>query len=966
MHLAFGANAPAVSTVLAVYMAGMALGAFAAARLPWLRRRPLKAYAVLEIGVALCALVLPFAITAIAPVHHWFTSDLQGDRSFVLILLIRAVLVGSLLLLPTAAMGATLPLLAEGFRGSSAVRQTGLFYAINLLGAVVGAAAVGFVLIPNLGVRASNYVAAALDVLAALLVLWTVHRFKLAKTAQAAVVAVQKAPPWSRRALLAVFSLGLSGLLAMQLQVLWSRALSVVIGSSTYAFSLILVVTLSGMALGGRIVTGRPAKGKLRRSLRRLAILYLIAALGILLGSQVVDLLPYVIRDAARIPDLTPTLLFAVEVVVVAAVVLVPATALGGALPCVLQVCQVEVRQGAGHFVGRAYAVNTVGAIVGSLLGGFVLIPYLGVDRGLLLSSSLYGLLAALVLFLVLRRPLRATPLVLKPVLVAVLAIAIAFAPGFDVMRWSTGFFRVSLTKADVEDDDGTLLYHADGIIATVTVEDNHGSVALKVNGKVDASSVGDMPTQILSGLLPLFFGTQPEQTVVIGFGSGVTAGALLQTPVKSLTLVELEEHVLEAGYLFSHVNDRPWEDPRVQIVVEDGRNFLEQSDNKYDLIVSEPSNPWMSGAASLFTKEFWDLARGRLQERGIFLQWVQLYELDQLRIRSLIRTFGESFEHVLMFSANPGSSDTLLIASPQPLQIDMERAHQLFAQPHLRQLLLRGELHEPAELVGLLLLGDHELRQFAAGAPLNTDDNAYVEFHAPLDLISYSRRDAELPGLKVILGNRDEMVERYFSGPLVQNANPCQQYLFVARSLVKQGFLEDGVEFLEQAITACPHTPLYAARIYRQKEVIELLLEPDSQTVVDPVSVKEGDLRYLQVLGQMIDGHDSTALTDLETVIDVDTAEPGWLLLFAYLCYREDRLNDARYLIKKLLRQPDYLSRMPEVYYYGARIAYADSDYRTAEKLARYFVEHKAVKRGRTDFINWDTAAESARDLLQ
>ncbi|MFH1807332.1 MAG: fused MFS/spermidine synthase [Pseudomonadota bacterium] len=970
LHLAFGANAPAVSTVLAVYMGGMALGAYAVSRLPRLRRWPLHTYAVLELGVAVLALLLPSAIEAVAPLHRALTAPLDATGSLVPLLVVRALLVGSLLLLPTAAMGATLPLLAEGARqqvrrhrrqlqASRAgdqdagpteeawiLRRVGVLYAVNLSGAVIGAGVVGFVLIPMLGLTVSNRIAAALDLAAAALA-WRAARGiqgEVRDEVPAALLAHR------RSVLLALGCLALTGGLAMQLQVLWSRALSVVIGSSTYAFSLILVVTLLGMALGGRIVAGRADQGGPRRALVRLGLLFGIAALGVFVGTLLIDKLPSVIRDAARMPQLSPTLLFGVELLVIGAVVLVPATALGGSLPGALQVARRDVRRSAAGFVGQAYAVNTVGAIVGSALGGFVTIPLLGVDAGLRLTSLCYAGMAAVLVTAAQPRRARWDRSLRAPALATGLAVLVLVTPDLDVMRWSSGFFRVYLPRTYRDDDDtgDRLLFHRDGIVATVTVEDNVGSIALKVNGKVDASSRGDMPTQILSGLLPLAFLEPPARSAVIGFGSGVTVGALLQTPVGSVDLVELEPHVLEAGRLFSHVNHQPWNDPRVRMIVDDGRNYLERGGAAYDLIISEPSNPWMTGASSLFTREFWSIAHERLSADGVFLQWVQLYELGEDRIRSLVGTFSGVFEHVVMFASNPGSSDTFMIGSRRPLRIDMDRVRRLFSDPATAESLHLGDVEDPAELLALLLLVEDDVRAFGRGAVINTDDNAYVEFRAPLDLVHYALRDPDLSPLKVSLGHRMDLIDRIVQGPLVLEEDPCLRDLELSRTMGRRGLLDDALSFLDRAESACGEDPTFAPLATRQREVLQVLVGDDVEAVVDPELVEEGDLRYLRVVAHMIDGHNEVALSDLEAVAELDSAPPGWLLLWAYLCYSEDRLDDAQVLFARLLDQPAAVERLPAISFYAARSAFSHNKFRDAERLARHFVEATAVRRGR------------------
>lgn len=964
LHLAFGANAPAVSTVLAVYMGGMALGAWGVTRWAKLRRRPFFYYAWFEVLIALMALLLPSAIEMAAPVHRALADLLGPSESLLPLLLLRALIIGSLLLVPTAAMGATLPLLAQGAQRGAAVERVGQLYAINLLGAVLGAGVVGFVLVPSLGMHLSNVSAAILDLCAAGLAALA-SRYIGESTTDASDNAQKETVPAAgglhekqrlrlrsmpRAVQTALLGLTLSGLLAMQLQVLWSRALSVVIGSSTYAFSLILVVTLAGMSAGGHWVTRRAARGGPRQALRRLAGLFMVAALGIVVGAWLVDKLPLVIRDAARMPHLSVTSLFAVELWVIGVVVFVPAFALGGILPAALQVSRRQVLQGTGKFVGKAYALNTLGAIVGSMLGGFVWIPLLGVNLGLRSTAGVYLMMALAIGLLAIPRRQGLRPAVPWLAAATVLGLLISLGSSFDVMRWSAGNFRVYLPRGDRSDapSDDRLLFYRDGIVATVTVEDNLGSTALKVNGKVDASSQGDMPTQILSGLLPLTFVPQVPRALVIGFGSGVTVGALLAAGLPSIDLVELEPEVLHAGRLFSHVNNRPWRDPRLRLIVDDGRNFLQRGGEPYQLIVSEPSNPWMTGAASLFTDTFWSLAQTRLAEDGVFLQWVQLYELGGERIRSLIATFASVFPQVMMFSSHPGSSDTFLLGAMHPLRVDMQLARGLFAQDATRRMLQRAGVSSPVELLTLLLLDDKSVRKFVRGAPINTDDNAYVEFRAPLDLIEYAIHDADLSSFENALGQRAAILPGCVAGELQPGADFCTQQQLLAEAMLKQGALDEAKFFAESLRKACrdgPETKLAAERL---QKMISVLTEADQEPVADAEVLKQGDPAYARAVVSMIDGHDSIALSDLEAVVDVDKASPPWLFLWAYLCMVNDREDDAAVLFERLMDEPAYLARTPQVYYYAARNALGRNNGALATRWARFYVEAKAVQFGR------------------
>lgn len=289
----------------------------------------------------------------------------------------------------------------------------------------------------------------------------------------------------------------------------------------------------------------------------------------------------------------------------------------------------------------------------------------------------------------------------------------------------------------------GELLYYADGLTATTTVERRGGTIVLKANGKPEASDTVDMPTQILVGLLPFLIRAELDGVVVgdevaamIGFGSGVTAGASLQWPLKALDVVEIEATMVEASRFFNHVNHRPLEDPRHLLVESDGRNYLEYVPKTFDVIVSEPSNPWIAGVSALFTEEYFRRVTTRLNDGGVYGQWVQLYELRPENVRRVFATFLSVFPHVHAFSSKAKSTDLILVGSMSPMVFGPESFGIVDELPRVAAELRRAGIEEPAELIGLLFMTERELREFAEGARVNTDDNGLLEFSAPFDLL--------------------------------------------------------------------------------------------------------------------------------------------------------------------------------------------------------------------------------------
>ncbi|HET6333684.1 MAG TPA: fused MFS/spermidine synthase, partial [Polyangiales bacterium] len=450
--------------------------------------------------------------------------------------------------------------------------------------------------------------------------------------------------------------------------------------------------------------------------------------------------------------------------------VLPSALGMGAVFPATLRVWT-HGGKSIGQDVGIVYTGNTLGSILGAWLPGFVLMPALGMQASLHIGVGL-NLVVALGLASVglvagaaqsgdgSRRPRRS--LVAAAALVPWAIAALAFVtlrPGhglaWNISKMTLGAFRISLAR-DVLDEESwgapELVYYRDGLSTTVTVERWGRHFSLKNNGKVDASNGDDMPTQIMVAALPLLFhpqGPTGRDVAVVGFGSGVTVGAALQFPVRSVEVVELERSTIEASRFFADVNHLDYasttfpyvREPRLKVIDDDGRNFLAASRKKYDVIVSEPSNPWLTGVSDLFTLDHFRIAKQKLAPGGIYCQWAQLYELSPENVKIIYRTFSELFRYVIVFSAEDLSSDTVLLGSDSPLPLDLERVSKAFALPRVAAELERAYIHSPEDVLARTLLSSRaEVVTFSERAPLNTDDNARIELAAPRDLIGFER----------------------------------------------------------------------------------------------------------------------------------------------------------------------------------------------------------------------------------
>ncbi|MBI5494772.1 MAG: hypothetical protein HY904_07065 [Deltaproteobacteria bacterium] len=930
LHLLFGGSAVATSAVLAAYMGGLAAGSLWLA--PVVRRRfhPALAYGVMELLIAGYALAVPWLLSSTGPLSGVLG---LGDGPWSMAA-VRFLAAGAVLLFPTSLMGATLPCLAalvdaDVDDGEDRAGRVGFLYAANTLGAVAGTLGATYGAFPALGVNGTNTLAAGLDTLAGLfaLTLWWRAGTPGPTPVPAPTTPAAAATP------AALWLYGLSGAVAMALEVLWARGLSMVVGSSVHAFSLMLAAFLTGLALGARLSSTPTAAGWHPRS--ALGLVLVGTGLAAFAGTWLIDGLPWVVFAAAKDPDVTPWGMWA-AMLLCAVLTMVPAAiGFGAVLPCALRAAGVNARGGDfGSLVGRAYAINTGGAILGATSAGFLLAPALGVDHAA--QSLSVVIIGAGAVWLASHRRSWALAALVS-------AALLALWPGFDVGQWSVGAFRVYLARTAWEDalPEPNVIFRRDGLATTVTVEEYEGRVSLKVNGKTDASSEGDMHTQVLSGLLPVLLHPAPHVACVIGFGSGVTADALLSHPgITRLEMVELEPAVVEAGELFAAVNRRPWEDPRYVGVFDDGRHHLERPGPPYDIIISEPSNPWITGASNLFTREFWLLARSRLAADGVFLQWVQLYELSSERIQSLMGTFATVFPHVLVFVAHADSNDTFMVGSNAPLVLDEDLLTARWEQPPVRWQLKRADIRWPLDVLPLVLLDRAALERFTAGFSENTDDNMYVELNAPQDLVAFAYREPELPFMRQVAGRRKALLSKVAR---LRPRPPDEQAVVLAEAMLRAGLVDDARAL---AVHAVGKGGGVEDRMTRVLEALDVLTGNDEIQVIQEDEQALEDPRYQRAAIAMIEGHDRKALEVFETFPDLEKQGHAYRLLYAYLLYRANWRWRAQQAVEPLLQDLPWRRAHPEVLYYGARMNWLEENNQRGAALALEYVDIQRARR--------------------
>ena len=749
LGLVFGATTLAVSTVLAAFMGGLALGSALAGRLAGRIVRPVRAYGLAEIGIALYALAVPLLFSLIDDLYAVLWQHFH--LSFFAFSVLRFLLSCLMLLIPTTLMGATLPLLTAALMRSPAQTSTSItkLYTRNLAGAICGSLAAGFLLLPTLGVRATIYTACLINVVIGIVTILADKRAQLPSSGEASpetgefkenvVVAAEDSVGktfW-------YFCAFVSGFVTISAQVAWTRMLSMIVGSSTYAFSITVALFLLGLSGGAFFIARKRFSGSLRRAV---LILEVITSLSLVLSLFVVN----------KIPGLLVTLglqmkisswggLLTLQIASVALLILLPAFLMGTIMPLVL-VWAGEHRGSSVRLVGRSYAINTLGAIVGAFAAGFVLIPRLSTRFTILSAAALCVVVAGLAYETKsdaadrdLRRGLAAGATL------ALIVLLFALAPRMQLGGLSVGAYDslvrvIAKTRGIVADSEGErsgpgvhkLLMYKEGPTATVSVRKDWDVTSMAINGRTNASDREDMPTQVMLGQLPLLLAPNTRNGLIVGFASGVSVGAMLQSPIESLECVELEPATVDGSRFFEHVNNRPLKDPRLRLIIDDARTYLRVTPSRYDVIVSEPSHPWVPGVANLFTREFFVLGRERLNDDGVFAQWVQIYQLSTDSLRSVLATFHSVFPHVLVFRVEGATKgkDLILIGSKSPLT--MQRLASRILDPKAIVELARVNITKEADVSAWFVCDESRLGPAVAGALINTDDNMHVETTVP------------------------------------------------------------------------------------------------------------------------------------------------------------------------------------------------------------------------------------------
>ena len=744
LSLFLGNTTYAQTILLATFMGGLAIGASLWGRRADRTKSPILLYGALEFFIGIYCILYPWIMGVAKNVFVVSVHALQLPSDGTAVLLIKLAVSILTLLLPTILMGGTLPVLVRFISHSveESGRNVATLYFLNSFGAVVGSLLGGFFLVPMAGLRATVISAGIVNILIAAVAFVLGKRKRFSLSVDEAVPETEIPPYPDKFVVLAVGVAGVSGLAAMIYEVAWVRLLIPVLGSSTYSYTLMLVAFISGITIGSWLVAILMRRWK--NLIAALALCQLLVGVSMALMLPLYGRIPYFFWQLGSIltrSDTTYPIFLTLQFIIGFAIMIVPTIFLGMSLPLASRIATRSV-QVLGRSVGTVFSVNTIGTVVGSLAAGLVLIPLIGVRHAMEV-----GLLLNLVSGIVLTVVDSAMSRVRRVVLVASAGFlaCLTFVLGSDWNQIVTlsGVFRrfnnerqppASYAEFVKGVTASKVLFYEEGASATVGVIEGPISGRMQniliINGKADASSVGDLPTQVLLAQVPMMLHPNPDTVLVIGFGSGVTTGSVLTHPVKLVESVEISPEVIAASKLFEHVNNKPLADPRVKLYIDDALAFLKLSQTNYDVVISEPSNPWIAGIGNLYTTEFFEMCKGRLKPHGLMVQWFHLYEIDDATFKLVVRTFRSVFPHVMVWQS--WSTDLLLVGSLEPVALDMDQLSKRFSTLAVKNDLERITIPDPATLISLEMISERPIREYASDGPLNTEDKPFLEHWAP------------------------------------------------------------------------------------------------------------------------------------------------------------------------------------------------------------------------------------------
>lgn len=740
-----GSTTYSQSIVLATYMGGLALGAWYWGKKTDKFKNGLYLFAALEIALALYCFFYSIIFDAVESTFSQLIIHNKWSSDGAAVLFLKFIISGSTILLPTFIMGGTLPVLVKFLsRNISDVgKNVSILYFINSLGAVIGTILAGFFLIQLLGISKTTYIAAGTELLIGLISLHLARNHNLdfpEAVHNDNKITKSKISLNPNEAKIALRIAAITGFCAMIYEVVWLRLLIPVLSSSTYSFSIILAAFITGITIGS-FLTFKYAN-KISNPLKMAGFAQFMIAISLLLSLPYYGRIPYLIWQIVTPhtgDDPSYTYYLIVQFFLVFILLVIPTIFMGMTLPLLSRVVVDDIGK-SGRIIGNVFALNTLGTVLGALVAGLVLIPILGIYLTIILTVCL-NIVLALNVFTIKDMLVKKQKMLLGGLFVF---SGIIFVSNVNTESWAYSIMlsqvprRINRTTPpetydefirELKEND-SILYYNEGIGGTIIVGKNKEQIYLSTNGKGDANSVTDLRTQVSLGQTPVILHPNAQRVFVIGYGAGTTIGNVLTHPnVKHAEVAEISEEVIDASVHFNSINERPLQKKNLKVIKDDGVAALRLSPHQYDLIISQPSNPWSAGVGNLFTKEFFSDCKKKLNPGGYVAQWFSYYEMNDKSLKLILRTALDQFKHVSLWHI--GTSDILLLCSENPFNFDLKQIERNYNL--VKDKLERINIHTFSAFLSQQILSDkNELLKYAGSGEVNTEDHPLLELWAP------------------------------------------------------------------------------------------------------------------------------------------------------------------------------------------------------------------------------------------
>ncbi len=812
LALVFGVTMLAVSTVLTCFFGGLALGSYLGGHWIDRHRGGFKWYGAAEALVGLYALAFPVLLIANNSAYIYLARG--SSMGFWGLSLLKFVLAAFLLIIPTTLMGATLPILSKTLARSQGrfAKDIGGLYAVNTFGAVAGAVLSAFVLIPAEGIRAILYGTGALNLAIGFTAYMLGRAYGDDKEAYFDPPPQEAAPveaiPGEERlphrfATLLLWGFTISGFTGLAYEIIWTRILGFILTGTVYAFAAVLAVFLTGIAVGSFVFSRFIDRFKSAGTM-----ITVLAAVEILIGLSSMALITvyngmpgYAFYAKIRTTTVWSEFVY-LNFLASFVTLIIPTFLFGATFPLVCKIYSRKI-ESVGTKIGNIYSVNTVGGIAGSFAGGFLLIPFVGMQNTIVLMGlANIAVGAAFILFNPFSKGAKGY-IVLGASAVAAVVVLVTLPANMPL----------SLNKSFLSDNE-KILFYKEGPTATVMIAErpdrrlSASDKRLWINGnRATAAFYEGLQINRFQGVLPMVLHPDPKDVLVICFGSGTTFGTLSQFPVTMVDNVEIARTVTKGAPYFKKENMDVLHNPKSRINIDDGRSFLEATDKKFDVITEEPMHPALAGVVNLYTKEYYELAKAHLKPGGIMSQWIPLYNLSVDDMRLLVSTFQSVFPHTSIWIAN---TDIFMIGSPEKTYVDYVQLLRKLSMPNVKALLSDIDLEDPYEFLNTFLMNEDNVRAYTKGAAVMSDNMPVVEFTGPKSLhintISpnigeFLRfREPVLPYLVDVPPSeaaavRDKVERKFVSG----------KYNLVGRAYFADHNLQKAVEFFRAALNIDP-----------------------------------------------------------------------------------------------------------------------------------------------------------------